>query len=71
MLYYVILAAPNASIEKRLISELQEFFNQVLIDGGMNSDLSVRVVYSENADDLAAGVIRSLVLENNTAVVDG
>ena len=37
----------------------------------MNSDLSVRVVYSENADDLAAGVIRSLVLENNTAVVDG
>jgi hypothetical protein len=71
ILYYVILAVPGASIERQLIAELQDFFNQTLIDGEMSSNLSVRVVYSENADELATGVIRSLVLENNTAVVDG
>jgi hypothetical protein len=71
ILYYVVLAVPGASIDRQLIDELQEFFNQVLIDGGMDKQLSVRVVYSENADDLAAGVVRSLVLENNTAVIDG
>jgi hypothetical protein len=71
VLYYVMLSTPRRAISNAEAEALQTFFNNVISEMEAQRVFSVRVVLSSNPEDLAAGVIRSLVLENNTAVIDG
>jgi Putative Flp pilus-assembly TadE/G-like len=70
VLYFVILQTPSATFALAEIEQLQSFFNELIYDLGAENKLAIRVVYSQNPEDLAAGVVRSLVIENNTAVID-
>lgn len=70
LLYFVIFDPFLNQIDISQIEALQTFLNQLIENNEVGQRFQARVVHSDHSDDIPTGIIRSLVLENNTAIID-
>ncbi len=70
-LYYVLFDPHDRRRGERNAEMLQGFFNDVHRDLRAPVGIEFRVIYSQEIEGLAQGVIRSIALRRHTAVIDG